>query len=76
MKPDPNKIYWWAYVHANRTLQLKRWFGDVKDYTDDCKDNPFVELVIEPFEANTREEAFIIANQKVLDAQIASRKQP
>ena len=74
MTPDPNKTYWWAYVHANHTLQLKRWYGDVKDYTEDCKDNPFVEFVIEPFEANSREEAFIIANQKVLDRQIKAQQ--
>ena len=52
---------------------MKRWFGDVKDYTEDCKDNPFVEYVIEPFEANTREEAFVIANQRVLDEHLRRR---
>lgn len=71
---DPNKTYWWAYLHSNGTLQLKRWYGDVKDYTEDCKDNPFVEFVIEPFEANTREEAFAIANQKVLDENLKRRR--
>lgn len=74
MTTDPNKTYWWAYLHVNHTLQLKRWFGDVKDYTTDCDGNPFVALVVEPFEASTREEAFVIANQRVLDKQMSNSK--
>lgn len=51
------KIMWWGYLHSNRTIQVKRWFGDHKDYTDDCENNPFVLQVVKPFEAATREEA-------------------
>lgn len=74
MTLDPNKTYWWAYLHSNGTLQLKRWFGDVKDYTEDCDKNPFVVLVVEPFEAASREFALVIANQKVLDKQMSNSK--
>jgi hypothetical protein len=52
-----NDIMWWAYMHSNGTLQLKRWFGDHKDYTEDCYDNPFVLQVMSPFSADSREEA-------------------
>lgn len=31
-----NKLMFWGYLHSNNTIQVKRWFGDVKDYTDDC----------------------------------------
>ena len=55
-----NKIQWWGYLHENGTAQLKRWFGDVKDYTDDCEGNDFVLQVIPPFEAATHEEAWKI----------------
>ena len=65
------KTYWWAYVHSsNNSIQLKRWFGDRKDYTEDCQDNPFVLKIVEPFEANTREEAMKI----VLDKLAASKE--
>ena len=48
---------WWGYLHSNGTTQVKQWFGDVKDYTDDCEGNDFVVEVIKPFMADTREEA-------------------
>lgn len=48
---------WWGYVHSNYTVQLKRWFGDHKDYIEDCENNPFVLKVVPPFTAQTREEA-------------------
>ena len=48
---------WWGYLHQNGTVQIKRWFGDVKDYTDDCQGNPFVQRVVEPFAADTRDAA-------------------
>lgn len=52
-----NDLQWWGYLHSNGSIQVKRWFGDVKDYTDDCKDNDFVVQVVSPFTASTREEA-------------------
>ena len=51
------KTMWWGYLHSNGTIQCKRWFGDKKDYQDDCYDNPFVKFVIPPFEAETRDAA-------------------
>jgi hypothetical protein len=52
-----NKLMWWAYLHSNQTVQLKRWLGDHADYREDCQGNPFVLKVMEPFEADTREDA-------------------
>jgi len=52
-----NKLMWWGYLHENGTIQCKRWFGDHMDYQEDCDDNPFVQRVIRPFEAESREEA-------------------
>lgn len=51
------KTMWCGYLHSNNTIQVKPWFGDRKDYTEDCEDNPFVKQVITPFEAETREDA-------------------
>ena len=52
-----NKIMWWGYLHSNGSLQVKRWWGDHKDYTEDCEGNDFVQQVVRPFEAKTHEEA-------------------
>ena len=60
-----DSIKWWAYLHSNGQVIVKRWFGDVKDYTDDVRDNPFVVRVVYPFEAETREDAERIAKQKL-----------
>lgn len=60
-----NKIMWWGYLHSNGTLQLKRWFGDHKDYTDDCEGNDFVQLVVTPFEASNQEEALEILTNRI-----------
>lgn len=55
---------WWGYLHSNGKIQVKRWYGDVKDYTTDCENNDFVVRVIKPFSAETREEAlWIIENR-------------
>ena len=52
-----NDIMWWGYLHQNGTIQVKRWWGDRKDYTEDCVGNDFVVEVVEPFAALTRQEA-------------------
>jgi len=60
-----NKIMWWGYLHANNKIQVKRWLGDHRDYTDDCYDNPFVKYVVKPFEADNYEDAGKYIEQKV-----------
>ena len=60
-----NEIQWWAYLHANGTVQVKRWFGDVKDYTTDCEGNDFVQRVAPPFSAKNRDEAEDIACERL-----------
>jgi hypothetical protein len=56
---------WWAYKHSNGSIIVKRWFGDHKDYQDDCYDNDFILQVIPPFAAESREEAFQIAKRRL-----------
>lgn len=64
LKPlSADRIMWWGYLHENRTIQLKRWFGDHKDYTEDCQDNPFVVFVVPPFAADSYKEAFEILSK-------------
>jgi hypothetical protein len=60
-----NKIMWWGYLHSNGTPQLKRWFGDVLDYTEDCQDNEFVLRVVKPFEADNHVDAMHILKERL-----------
>ncbi len=60
-----NETMFWGYLHENGTLQVKRWFGDHKDYTDDCEGNDFVREVVRPFKAPTREQAMEIMKERV-----------
>lgn len=60
-----SEIMWWAYIHQNGSLQIKRWLGDHKDYTDDCIGNDFVVRVFPPFKADSREAA-IAHVQKII----------
>lgn len=59
------KLMWWGYLHQNGCIITKRWFGDRKDYTDDCTGNPFVQKVVKPFEAETREQAVEIITKQI-----------
>ena len=56
---------WWGYLHANGTIQVKRWFGDHKDYTEDCDGNDFVQRVVPPFPAANRDEAVKIISDRL-----------
>ena len=60
-----DKLMWWGYLHANGSIQLKRWLGDHADYRDDCYGNPFVKKVVPPFVAETREQAEKIIEQLI-----------
>jgi hypothetical protein len=58
-------LMWWGYLHSNGTVQLRRWFGDHKEYTEDCDGNDFVVFVVPPFRADSREEASRILMQRI-----------
>jgi hypothetical protein len=60
-----NEVMWWGYLHQNNTIQVKRWFGDHKDYTEDCEGNDFVQRVVPPFSAMTREDAVKIITERL-----------
>ncbi|MFZ2937638.1 MAG: hypothetical protein WA066_02915 [Candidatus Omnitrophota bacterium] len=63
-----NKLMFWGYLHQNGSIQTKRWFGDHKDYTNDCEGNIFVQQVVPPFEAETREQATEIIIRRIQNA--------
>ena len=59
-----SKIMWWGYLHQNGSIQVKRWFGDHRDYTEDCENNEFVIKVAPPFAAGSHEQAFEIVKKQ------------
>lgn len=63
--PMNSNNMWWGYLHSNGTIQLKRWFGDHEDYTGDCENNPFVQRVVKPFPADSREDALAVISAKL-----------
>jgi len=48
-------IQWWAYLHINGTVQVKRFFdqGDL----DEARQSDFVVRVVGPFAVDSREQA-------------------
>lgn len=49
-------LKWYAYVHVNGTLHVKRYFGDYGDIQE-AIDSPFVSRGTGPFSADHRGEA-------------------
>lgn len=56
---------YWGYLHTNGTIQVQRWFGNVADYTTDCKRNKHVVKVVPPFTAESKEKAIRFAESRV-----------
>ena len=55
-------IEWWAYMHVNDTLQLKRYWGDLLDLQE-ADESPFIAKRTEVFEANSQEAAIAKARE-------------
>jgi len=58
-------INWWAYLHTNGRVQVKRYFGDPLDL-EEAQESPFVVTVMQPFPAINRESAVALAEDKLL----------
>lgn len=48
-------IQWWAYLHTNGTIQVKRYFSP-RDF-EDARESPFVRKITKAFDAEGREDA-------------------
>jgi hypothetical protein len=53
---------WWGYKHVNGGYQAKRYF-DAKDLVE-AENSDFVDIVIYPFPADTREDALEIVEER------------
>jgi hypothetical protein len=54
------QIEWWAYMHTNGTIQVKRYISELD--MEEAMESPFVADVFGPFEAETRNVASVIAS--------------
>ena len=63
-----SKIKWWAYLHTNGKVLVKRYFSQL-DITE-AQESPFVVLTHGPFEADSIEEAHDIAVRQFVSGPI------
>lgn len=63
------KNKWWGYLHINGTIQAKRFFSRLD--VSEAMDSPFVDRVWGPFEAEDRDEAL-----KILEDRFSTRGGP
>lgn len=50
------KVSWWAYLHTNGSIQVKRYFDTPMDLIR-ALESSFVQCVTRPFNSENREEA-------------------
>lgn len=53
--PDADGLMWWGYIHTNKTIQIKRYFGPLD--IEEAIESPFVGEHYGPFEADSRKHA-------------------
>jgi hypothetical protein len=53
------QIQWWAYLHTNESVHVKRYYN--KADLEEALESDFVKDVFGPFEAETRNVASVIA---------------
>ena len=51
---------WWAYLHINNTVQVKRFFDDHD--IQEAKESPFCKVIMKPYEARDHKDALDKAN--------------
>lgn len=56
------QIEWWAYIHENGTLHVRRYF-DMLDILE-AQESPFVKRVFGPMPIDTREGALAYFTEK------------
>jgi hypothetical protein len=61
-KETMSKLLWWGYKHTSGTYQTKRYFDRLD--IQEAMESPFCEMVTGPFEAENRDEALKIVEQK------------
>lgn len=57
------KPMWWGYMHINGHIQVKRYF-DIEDIRE-ADSSPFCKETFDPFEAENRDEAIRIIQDKI-----------
>lgn len=57
-----SKNMWWGYRHVSGTVQAKRFFDDRASIQDACLSG-FVAQIVQPFHADSRDEALKLVRQ-------------
>jgi hypothetical protein len=57
-----SKLLWWGYKHTSGTYQTKRYFDRLD--IQEARESPFCEMVVGPFEAENRDDALRIVQEK------------
>jgi hypothetical protein len=57
-----SKLLWWGYKHTSGTYQAKRYFDRLD--IQEAMESPFCKTVVGPFEAENRDKALEIVEQK------------
>ncbi len=55
---------WWGYRHQLGTYQAKRYWPGERASIEDAYESDFVDQVVEPFPANSRDEALAIVKER------------
>jgi hypothetical protein len=57
---------WWGYRHTSGSVQAKRFFGEQTDRASiqDAYESDFVVQVVEPFDADSRDQALSIVAER------------
>lgn len=53
---------WWAYLHVNGSIHVKRFLNDSEVFKEACE-SPFVRSFYGPYEADNRDIAYHIAQE-------------
>lgn len=60
---EQQRNQWWGYRHVLGSVQAKRFFGD-RASINDAYESDFVAQVVEPFDADSREEALRVVTER------------
>ena len=74
-KREPKDKYeydWWGYLHVNGNIQVKGYYSP--EQLLDAEESTFVQKIVYPFKALSREEAELIITKKLRDESIREKK--
>ncbi len=56
---------WWGYLLTDGSIQVKRFYGNPEDYRFAAAKNKKIVSVVEPFRANSKDDAIKMLESKI-----------